>query len=1146
MASEQFAQLYINWETNQGQLNSDLRKSERSIESTTKRIGDRMGDLGQKLTKSITLPILGAASALATLADRNRQTQIEMVRRTNASTDAISDLNTLAQEMGQDIPESINSISNSLAELDGALDLTNSQMRTIVEASSDFSAIMGGTLLQTTTSVIDAMNNFNIPLSETEDFLNRVAFAARSYNTNAQSLLETVSTLDINFEAFGLTLDEQIGLFAALESQGLSARRFFNTLERGIDSGNETYAEYFERLQDIQNALEGLSTSQRIQQLEELFGRRASEMEGMFRTIDFEDLSANVRQGAQSLSEIRDEFTSLGDLWQLLVNNVYPQLISLGENVIEMMLGWSDQIIRVISNLSALAQRIDQAGQLLERWREEGNLLQKILAKLADYFSVTLIALGPLLIVFNAIMNIFSRFIGLGTKVGKVFGKIGEKIKDFAVKSAGAAQASRLFSKYGVKLKISFSGWLKSILSINKNLRFLAKALGTVGIVITGVITYVKLIIDIFEDWQTYLDYVRGVFIETGRVYGKVANSIRNFILGIVKSIQNWWQELLRGDTLWSQFANWGVTAFEKIGDAISWVSEKLGFLYDSVVSFGKAFTGHFIEIGKNARIAAEQTEKLDQTLQNAQNLEGIKNSVGDLEKQLVQFQDTAKDDFSLLDTSAIRESIVELNSLEEQLDSIDQSRLGEGLDEGIYTKIENLRNVYKSLTPEEQALNAFDNMQLDLQETGDSAESATPQLRTMADELERIREQAESMRSSVRPFENFRSEIEEMSNIKSHFPEIVTDEVFSDLLLDRVESLTDAQQDLLFKNKEYLETLPEIAQAELFLIQNQIRRNEEIERSLELMEQVQNQEETLMENVFERGDQLNQDLEDFNALLNNGSQGITELGRTMIEIGTSAGNSLVEGLGRVTASTGTVISGIEDMKEIMDSAQDVGKDSFKSLITSTGGWNSILNVTLGLISMVTDFLGIMGDEGEEELRGMDKMMAELGEKLEDWGEQLTDTLVDFMREGRLEIRNLVEDIMADLAQVGIQTAVTDPIVRAVGSLFADGGVFTNSVVSKATAFPMGVMGEAGPEAIMPLTKTSGGQLGVKSTGSNSSTINIINQNDSQIETKEYMYNGEKMIDFLIKDKVIESIHSGEFDSANRQVYNQSRRPVKR
>ncbi|MGY2199024.1 phage tail tape measure protein [Pseudomonas gingeri] len=61
--------------------------------------------------------------------------------------------------------------------------------------------------------------------------------------------------------------------------------------------------------------------------------------------------------------------------------------------------------------------------------------------------------------------------------------------------------------------------------------------------------------------------------------------------------------------------------------------------------------------------------------------------------------------------------------------------------------------------------------------------------------------------------------------------------------------------------------------------------------------------------------------------------------------------------------------------------------------------------------------------------------------------------------------------------------------------MFADGGAFTNSVVSKPTAFGMangktGVMGEAGDEAIMPLTRTAGGALGVRAVGGGGGSSN--------------------------------------------------------
>ena len=61
--------------------------------------------------------------------------------------------------------------------------------------------------------------------------------------------------------------------------------------------------------------------------------------------------------------------------------------------------------------------------------------------------------------------------------------------------------------------------------------------------------------------------------------------------------------------------------------------------------------------------------------------------------------------------------------------------------------------------------------------------------------------------------------------------------------------------------------------------------------------------------------------------------------------------------------------------------------------------------------------------------------------------------------------------------------------------MFANGGTFTNSVVSSPTAFGMsggktGVMGEAGPEAIVPLARDSQGRLGVRG-GSSATPITM-------------------------------------------------------
>ena len=73
------------------------------------------------------------------------------------------------------------------------------------------------------------------------------------------------------------------------------------------------------------------------------------------------------------------------------------------------------------------------------------------------------------------------------------------------------------------------------------------------------------------------------------------------------------------------------------------------------------------------------------------------------------------------------------------------------------------------------------------------------------------------------------------------------------------------------------------------------------------------------------------------------------------------------------------------------------------------------------------------------------------------------------------------------------------------GLQFAKGGAFTNGLYDSPTPFMfanggtfgnLGVMGEAGPEAVMPLTRDSSGRLGVAASGMGGSadmTSNMVN-----------------------------------------------------
>jgi lambda family phage tail tape measure protein len=104
---------------------------------------------------------------------------------------------------------------------------------------------------------------------------------------------------------------------------------------------------------------------------------------------------------------------------------------------------------------------------------------------------------------------------------------------------------------------------------------------------------------------------------------------------------------------------------------------------------------------------------------------------------------------------------------------------------------------------------------------------------------------------------------------------------------------------------------------------------------------------------------------------------------------------------------------------------------------------------------------------------------------------------------------------------------------------FAKGGTFTNSVVSSPTLFKFakgtGLMGEAGPEAIMPLKRDSSGNLGVRAQAPQSNVnVTVINNSSEKAETKETTDSrGNRSIEVVIGEMV-----AGEMARPNSSLQN--------
>lgn len=194
----------------------------------------------------------------------------------------------------------------------------------------------------------------------------------------------------------------------------------------------------------------------------------------------------------------------------------------------------------------------------------------------------------------------------------------------------------------------------------------------------------------------------------------------------------------------------------------------------------------------------------------------------------------------------------------------------------------------------------------------------------------------------------------------------------------------------------------------------------------------------------------------------------------------------------------------------------------------------------------------------------------------------LETNFLEFIKTGKFNFDSFTQAVLDDLTKIIIRASIIRPIADGILGLsigggggagtagvgsgggvgsdlqaFAKGGAFNQmgnvvpfakgGIVDSPTGFSFGggrrgVMGEAGPEAILPLARGANGNLGVQASVT-PVQINIINQSGAGVEQTETTGpNGERIIEVLISNKVKEGIARGDFDRQMKTSYGLTRK----
>lgn len=191
--------------------------------------------------------------------------------------------------------------------------------------------------------------------------------------------------------------------------------------------------------------------------------------------------------------------------------------------------------------------------------------------------------------------------------------------------------------------------------------------------------------------------------------------------------------------------------------------------------------------------------------------------------------------------------------------------------------------------------------------------------------------------------------------------------------------------------------------------------------------------------------------------------------------------------------------------KAIMEKAISNAAEATKKLGAAAGtakdAWEGLRKVTGDTVTKMRDRINDLGQSIGGIFRGLtDQTMS-----WKDAAMQAIQSVLTFLNQRNIDKGGsglfgggLVQSLLGGFLGVSLPSGTFPSAPSATGGLWANGGAFSNGnvipfasggVVTRPTLFPMangsGLMGEAGPEAIMPLRRTSDGRLGVVAANSN-------------------------------------------------------------
>lgn len=278
------------------------------------KLGDRMQDIGKKMSVAITAPVAGIGAAVLKMSGDFESSMIKLGISSQATAGEMKQMSELALKLGKDTIFGASDAVNAMDELAKAGLDAQTILNGAATAAVNLATATGSELSPAATAITDTIKQFGLATSQLPDAVNQITGAVNQSKLDFQDYALAIGQaggvaggLGVDFVDFNTTLAATSSLFASGSDAGTSFKTFLTSLAGNSKEAKKAIAafglEFFdanggmrsmaEIAEELRTKLGGLSDQAKTEVLKDIFGTDA-----MRTAIGL------MKQGAAGLDEV--------------------------------------------------------------------------------------------------------------------------------------------------------------------------------------------------------------------------------------------------------------------------------------------------------------------------------------------------------------------------------------------------------------------------------------------------------------------------------------------------------------------------------------------------------------------------------------------------------------------------------------------------------------------------------------------------------------------------------------------------------------------------------------------------------------------------------------------------------------------------